>query len=99
MAQSGHGSHVTTNHDWIRHWVEQRGGQPACVKGTGGEDDIGMIRIDFPGYSGEGKLQSISWDQWFQKFDENNLALLYQEETQEGQKSSFNKLISRDPAQ
>jgi hypothetical protein len=88
-------SQVTTDHEQIRRWAEDRGGQPACVKGTGGGDDIGMIRIDFPGYSGECKLQSISWDEWFEKFDDNDLALLYQEKTKDGEKSNFNKLIKR----
>jgi len=58
-----------------------------------------MIRLDFPGYSGEGSLEPIEWDEWFEKFDENNLALLYQEETAEGEKSNFNKLVSRDTAE
>jgi hypothetical protein len=55
-----------------------------------------MIRLDFPGYTGEGKLQEISWDDWFRSFDENNLALLVQERTAGGQKSNFNKLVSRE---
>src|SRR2546430_13602510 len=32
---------------------------PACVRGTGGKDDVGMIRLDFPGYSGEESLEEI----------------------------------------
>jgi hypothetical protein len=83
------------DHDEIRRWAEERGAQPACVKGTGRGEDIGMIRLDFPGYSGEESLQPISWDDWFEKFDGNNLALLVQEKTAQGQKSNFNKLVSR----
>ena len=67
--------------------------------GTGGNGDTGMIRIDFPGFSGEGKLQEITWDEWFQKFDENGLALLYQEQTAGGEQSNFNKLVSRQTAE
>jgi len=89
---------VTNDHDEIRSWAEQRGGQPACVKGTGNKGDIGMLRIDFPGYSGEESLQHISWDEWFEKFDERNLALLYQEKTAGGAESNFNKLVSRETA-
>jgi len=69
------------------------------VIGTGGRGDTGMIRLDFPGYSGEGSLQEISWDDWFEKFDENNLALMVQEKTARGQKSNFNKLVTRTTAQ
>jgi hypothetical protein len=67
----------------------------ACVRGTGDRGDVGMIRIDFP-TGPEPSLQEISWDEWFEKFDENNLALVYQEKTAGGQQSRFNKLVSRD---
>src|SRR3954467_13535524 len=101
MAQTTSGSHkslVLTDHEEIRKWIEARGGRPAHVRRTGGGDDIGMIRIDFPGYSGEQSLEHISWDDWFSKFDENNLALVYQDSTAGGQKSNFNKLIGREAA-
>ncbi len=89
----------TTDHEFIRKWAEERGAKPTAVKGTGGGDDPGIIRLDFPGYSGEGKLEPISWDEWFAKFDESDLALLYQEETAEGEKSNFNKLVKRETAE
>jgi hypothetical protein len=85
-----------TNHDEIRSWAEARGARPACVKGTGGGSDPGMIRLDFPGWSGEESLQEISWDDWFKAFEENNLALLVQEKTSGGDKSNFNKIVSRE---
>lgn len=93
----GKEAQVTTDHETIRRWVEERGGWPATVKGTqrGGEK-VGMLRIDFPGYSGEGKLERISWEEFFQKFEEKNLALLYQEEIHSGERSFFNKLVSRE---
>lgn len=96
MSQSQ--SKVTFDHDEIRRWAEERHAKPACVKGTGGEGDTGMLRLDFPGYDAP-SLQHISWEDWFDKFDERNLALLYQEKTAEGQKSNFNKLVSRETAE
>jgi hypothetical protein len=57
-----------------------------------------MLRIDFPGYSGADSLQEISWDEFFEKFDEQGLALLYQEKTKDGRQSNFNKLVSRQTA-
>src|SRR6266699_5731624 len=92
-------SKVTTNHDEIRRWAEERSAKPACVKGTGGRDDIGMLRLDFPGYTGAESLQEVSWDDWFEKFDERKLALLFQESTARGQKSNFNKVVSRETAE
>jgi hypothetical protein len=95
---SSHSSKTTTNHDEIRRWAEARGAKPACVKGTGGHGDPGMIRLDFPGYSGSESLQQISWDEWFRAFDENDLALVYQDRTADGARSNFNKLVSRETA-
>jgi len=66
------------------------------VKGTGQKGGIGMIRLDFPGYTGAESLQPIEWDEWFQSFDENGLALIVQEKTAHGQRSNFNKLIKRE---
>lgn len=91
-------SKVTTNHDEIRKWVEQRNGKPACVRGTGGKNDVGMLRINFPGYSGEETLEEISWDEFFDKFDDNNLAMVYQEKTTDGTTSRFSKLVDRSDA-
>ena len=88
-------AHTTADHEEIRQWAEQRGAHPACVKGTGKRGDRGMIRLDFPGFSGEQSLQPISWDEWFDGFEKNHLALVYQEKTRSGQKSNFNKLVSR----
>ncbi len=99
MARTSRSAHALTDHDEIRRWAEERGAQPTCVRGTGGGNDVGMIRLDFPGYSGQDSLQAVDWDEWFQKFDENHLALLVQDQTARGQQSNFNKLVSRDTAE
>jgi hypothetical protein len=88
-------SQTTTDHEEIRQWAESRGGHPACVRGTGGRGDTGMLRIDFPGYSGGDSLQEISWDEFFEKFEDQNLALLHQDTTSGGEESRFNKLVRR----
>lgn len=89
---------MTTDHEEIRRWAEERHAKPSCVKGTGDKKDTGVIRLDFPGYSGEDGLEEISWDDWFQKFDDNDLGLLIQDKTADGKKSNFNKLVKRDEA-
>jgi hypothetical protein len=82
---------ATVDHDTIRHWVEKHGGCPAHVKSTGSQQDPGILRIDFTGFSGQQSLEQISWDEFFESFDANKLAFLYQDD--EGR---FNKLVSRD---
>src|ERR671936_1646370 len=89
---------VTTDHDEIRRWVESRGGKPATVKSTHKNGDPGLLRIDFPGYSGAGALESISWDEFFKKFDEKRLAFLSQEALKSGEESRFHKRVSRSTA-
>src|SRR5204862_3911787 len=89
-------SQKTTNHDEIRKWVEERKGRPAAVKATERKGDPGLLRIDFPGYSGEDSLEPISWEEFFKKFDENTLAFLYQEETRDGKPSRFFKFIKHE---
>ena len=89
-------SKTTTDHEEIRRWVEKRGGWPAAVKSTGGKEDPGLLRIDFPGYSGNDSLEKISWEDFFEKFDEKNLAFLYQDEKSSGEESRFFKFISRE---
>jgi hypothetical protein len=85
----------TTEHEEIRRWVEAHGGRPARVRGT--EDGgAGVLRIDFPGGAGDEDLEPISWDEWFEVFDRNNLAALYQEQKASGEDSTFFKLVRRD---
>jgi hypothetical protein len=89
-------SRVLTDHDEIRRWAEERGAKPSAVRRTHSDDNTGIIRLDFPGYSGEDSLEEIEWDEWFDDFDDRNLALIVQDETANGQTSNFNKLVSRD---
>ncbi len=86
---------TTTDHDEIRRWVEEHGGRPVSVKGTESGDQAGVLRIDFPGGAGEEQLEPVSWDEWFEKFEESKLAFLYQEKKASGEDSTFFKLISR----
>ena len=95
MATDASESKTTTNHDEIRRWVEERGGHPARVKDTESKNSPGLLRIDYPGYSGGDSLEEISWDESFTGFDDNKLAFLYQEKTKDGKVSRFSKLIER----
>lgn len=79
---------TTTNHETIKNWAEQRDGHPARVRTS---QPGGILRIDF-GEPEEG-LEPISWDEFFDIFDENGLKFLYQEKTEGGGVSRFNKFI------
>ena len=88
----------TTDHEQIRRWVEARDGKPARVQGTGATDEAGLLRIDFPEKESaeeDDELEEISWDEFFDKFDEKRLAFVYQDRTATGEPSRFNKFVSR----
>ena len=78
MARTRAAARPLTDKDEIRRWVKERNPRPVCVTGIGDEEDVGMILLDFPGYGGVESLEGISWDEWFDKFDERNLALFVQ---------------------
>lgn len=88
-------SMTTTDHNKIKTWAEKRGARPSKVKGTGSKNDPGLLRLNFPGYS-ESSLEDISWEEFFEKFDEKNLVFLYQEKKSNGELSNFFKFVSKE---
>jgi hypothetical protein len=80
---------VTTNHDVIRRWAEERGAVPATVEGTEHDGHLGVLTFDFPGGTSGGRLRHVSWDEWFKTFDERRLNFIYQEQRADGRQSSF----------
>ena len=88
-------SQTTTDHDVIRTWAEGQGGKPACIVGTGGKNDPGMLRLMFPDseFADDANLHELNWDDWFEAFDANELALVFDE------KSRFNKIVARSTAE
>lgn len=91
-------SNITTDPTIIQKWAEERDGKPSTVKGTGSDSEVGLLRINFPG-GAEDTLVDITWEEFFQKFEENKPAFLYQEKTAAGKLSRFNKIINRDTAE
>ncbi|MGN6246498.1 MAG: Rho termination factor N-terminal domain-containing protein [Motilibacteraceae bacterium] len=91
---------VTTSHDVIMQWAQERGGVPATVRGTEHGDLAGVLRFDFtetdPDPSGEDRLEHIGWDEWFATFDERGLNFIYQEQRSDGRPSTFFRLENPD---
>jgi hypothetical protein len=88
---------TTTDHDEIRKWVEKRGGHPAVVSATeskGGRD--GLLRIDYdePGGNDDDRLHRITWNEFFEIFDRNDIAFLYDPEGD----SRFSKFVQKESA-
>lgn len=81
---------VTTHHEVIRQWAEERGGVPATVEGTEHDDHLGVLRFDFGG--DDDKLRHVSWEEWFKTFDYRQLNFIYQENRSDGNQSTFFRL-------
>ncbi len=88
-------SKTTQDHNEIQQWAEARGAIPAEVASTEHKGQTGILRLEFPKAknANDSALKEISWDEFFEKFDASGLALVYQEQTAEGEQSNFNKLI------
>jgi hypothetical protein len=78
----------TRDHDTIRRWADERSGHPALVEGTE------ILRIDFK--EPDENLKQVSWDEFFDTFDERELDFLYQEHTRDGKVSRFNKFVTHE---
>lgn len=91
-------STTTTDHNDIRSWMESHGGELAHVGSTGSTGDTGALGLNFSGETGEDSLKPLSRDEWFKKFDAEDLALLYQkqESSDEGSPSSSWSTVGRD---
>jgi hypothetical protein len=84
---------LTTDHDKIRKWAEERGAVPATVKATEKKGEPGILRLDFP--PRDAALEQIPWEDFFEKFDHEHLAFLYQDKTKDGSISRFYKFVNR----
>lgn len=77
---------TTVSHVVIRAWAENHHGQPALIVDPNHLDQQVGLRIDFPGKHDEALLSAahhnkvVSWDEFFQVFEEQQLAFDYLEE-------------------
>ena len=83
---------VTTDHNTIKQWAKKHNGKPAAVDRTHQDKDVGIIRLMFPKapQSEHQHLVEISWDDFFEEFEQRKLALIYELD------SMFSKLVSRE---
>ena len=94
----------------IREWVETRGGRPAIGHGPTPHDDVSNLRFMFgeaaaaaPGDAGgvdaagtHERLEPTSWDEWFQRFEAENLALWVQDRNADGEVSRYYQITVRE---
>ena len=90
-------SNQTTNKEEIKSWASARNGVPAMIKETENQQGEGLLRIHFPQASkNNDEFNEISWDKFFEKFDDDHLAMVYQDKKEDGEQSTFHKFIDRN---
>ncbi len=82
---------TTTDHAFIRAWAESRDGRPGVLEGRSSSNGGRLLRFDFG--TPETGLAEIAWDEFFDIFEAEKLALEYRETP--GMTSRFYKLVPR----
>jgi hypothetical protein len=67
---------ITTDHEFIRDWVERRGGVPAAARRRRGGT---AVQIEYRGTPARQPLVPIAWDEFFDWFERNGLAFQYKD--------------------
>jgi hypothetical protein len=88
---------TTTDHDEIRRWAEDRGGSPARIHNAfGAAPTACVLQIDFVHEKYNDDVEPIAWDEFFRLFDQENMVLVYQTETEGGKRSCFGRIVRRE---
>lgn len=83
---------TTIDHGFIRAWAEARDGRPGMIEGRVSATGAPLLRFDFG--TPEPGLMEIAWDEFFQVFEADRLALEFREVP--GHVSRFYKLVPRE---
>ncbi len=86
MTDSEADRRTTIDHETVRQWVERRDGHPAAVAPDAPEE-AGLLRILFPGDDDE-HVERLDWETFFERFEDQELALVYREEVDLGDPDS-----------
>ena len=77
----------TTTYALIRSVVEERGGYPAHRSKTEGQGDRGLLMVADRDDGGD--HEEITWEQFFEEFDEKDLAFVYLEDPEDDEVGSL----------
>lgn len=90
---------ATEDRQLIREWAARRGAEPATGQATPSgpatlnvQDGDAGIRFNFPG---AGLFRPITWDEWFDDFERNELRFVYEFDPSSPPRSSRYRLVPR----
>lgn len=81
----------TVDHDIIRDWIEERNGTPVTILGA---DDEEVIDIAFGPQTPD--FEAITWEEFFERFDQSGLVFQYTDETIPGEEKQGYNFVSAD---
>jgi hypothetical protein len=90
--------YATTDPDVIRRWAEARHGTPVLYHRGSLDSSDQWPGFAFPGYDPPNSYEEITWQELFNKRAEAQLVFLYQEMTETGELSLYNRFVSRQVA-
>ena len=70
---------TTTEHALVRKLIEDREGYPAHLQASEGQGDSGLLQVGLTEENEGEELKEPSWEQFFEKFEEKDLAFAYRE--------------------
>lgn len=89
----------TQDRQTIIAWIERRSAHAAQVVGSHPDADpdfepsVGALRVGFPGYASNETLEPLSWDAFFERFDERGAVFHYQETDENGNPSNAYQIL------
>lgn len=85
---------TTTDHGTIRRWIEQRGSTAARVTEPTGDDPSSLAVI--PAGTDDGSVEEISWEEFFEIFEKEDLAFVYQTSRDDPDEQWFCRFVDRE---
>lgn len=70
---------TTTEHALVRRLIEDREGYPAHLASSEGTGDSGLLQVGLAERDQGEDLKELSWEEFFEEFEEKDLAFAYQE--------------------
>lgn len=93
--QTAHAVRRTVDHDTIRRWAEERSAFPVHAVAPLDRGDPRTLRIRVPGKRMRTRVEPIQWHEWFERFDEQRFAFVFEDRAPDGKPSVTNRLVRR----
>lgn len=84
---------TTTDYDEIKAWARRRDAKPAAIMEE--NDIVGSLQFIMPDVKTMERVGEISWDEWFEKFEREELAFLYLDASATGDPSNYHQFVKR----